>query len=146
MSHKSELIRQIAGAMESELMPLPGETMTVAEIDSRLDELDRKFQNLLIKATEEGAEGYTDNFRAIMEESAALKKRKLAIEEQRKENADANQHIARAVEKLESASSALTVWDEATIRQLVDTVKVVSADEIIVYLRGGVEIQQHIIK
>ena len=146
MSHKSELIRQIAGAMESELMPLPGETMTVAEIDSRLDALDSKFQKLLIKATEEGAEEYTESFREIMEESAALKKRKLAIEEQRKENAEANQHIARAVEKLESASSALTVWDEATIRQLVDTVKVVSADEIIVYLRGGVEIHQRIIK
>lgn len=146
MSHKSELIRQIAGAMESELMPLPGETMTVAEIDGRLDKLDSKFQKLLLKATEEGAEGYTESFRAIMEESAALKERKLAIEEQRKENAETKQHIARAVEKLESASSSLIEWDEATIRQLVDTIKVVSADEIIVYLRGGVEIQQRIIK
>ena len=31
-------------------------------------------------------------------------------------------------------------------RQLVDTVKVVSADEIIVYLRGSIEIRQNIIK
>ena len=47
---------------------------------------------------------------------------------------------------MENASAELIEWDEPTIRQLVDTVKVVSADEIIVYLRGGVEITQEILK
>ena len=47
---------------------------------------------------------------------------------------------------MENASAELTEWDEPTIRQLVDTVKVVSADEIIVYLCGGVEITQEILK
>lgn len=33
-------------------------------------------------------------------------------------------------------------WDETTIRQLVDTVKVISKDKIIVFLRGGIQIEQ----
>lgn len=146
MSHKNELIRQIAGAMEMELVPIPGETMTIAEIDHQLETLNKRFQTLLSRATEDGADIYTEQFKEIMEETSALKDRKNAIEMLRKENADASQHIAMAVAAMQNASAELTEWDEPTIRQLVDTVKVVSENEIIVYLRGGVEIKQEIIQ
>ena len=146
MSQKNELIRQISGAMEMELAPIPGETMTLAEIDHQLDALNKRFQMLLSKAAEDGSEPYTEQFKAIVEETTALKDRKRAIETLRKENAEANHHIAMAVATMQNASAELTQWDEPTIRQLVDTVKVISADEIIVYLRGGVEIRQEIIQ
>lgn len=146
MSHKNELIRQIAGAMEMELVPIPGETMTIAEIDHQLEMLNKRFQTLLSKATEDGADIYTEQFKAIMEETTALRDRKNAIEALRKENADVSQHISMAVAAMQNASAELTEWDEPTIRQLVDTVKVVSENEIIVYLRGGVEIKQEIIQ
>ena len=146
MSHKSELIRQITDAMEKEFLPIPGENMTVSEIDSRLEALDRQFQELLAKAAEDGADVYTDNFRSIMEKTTALKERRKAIETQRNENTTVNQQIQRAVSALENTSAALLEWDEPTIRQLVDTVKVISADEIIVYLQIGAEIHQNIIK
>ena len=146
MSHKNELIRQIAGAMELELAPIPGETMTITEIDHQLETLNKRFQTLLSRATEDGADIYTEQFKEIMEETSALKDRKNAIEMLRKENADASQHIAMAVAAMQNASAELTEWDEPTIRQLVDTVKVVSENEIIVYLRGGVEIRQEIIQ
>lgn len=146
MSHKAELIRMIAGDMEMGFVPIPGETMTVAEIDRQLEALNKHFQTLLSKAAEEGAETYTEQFKAIVDETTALKDRRQAIEEQRKENAEANQYIENTVKTMQAASAELTEWDEATIRQLVDTVKVISADEIIVYLRGGVEIRQDIIR
>ena len=134
------------GAMEMELAPIPGETMTLAEIDHQLDALNKRFQMLLSKAAEDGSEPYTEQFKAIVEETTALKDRKRAIETLRKENAEANHHIAMAVATMQNASAELTQWDEPTIRQLVDTVKVISADEIIVYLRGSVEIRQEIIQ
>lgn len=146
MSHKTELIRLIAGDMEISLVPIPGETMTIAEIDRQLEALNKRFQILLGKAAEEGSDTYTEQFKAIVDETAVLKDRRKAIEEQRKENAEANQYIANTVKTMQEASSELTEWDESTIRQLVDTVKVISADEIIVYLRGGVEIRQDIIR
>ena len=36
-------------------------------------------------------------------------------------------------------------WDESTIRQLVDTVKVLSANRIRIYLQGGIEIEQELV-
>ena len=146
MSKKSTLIRQISGAMELELLKLPGGSMTIAEIDSELDELNSRFQMLLAKAAEDGAENYTEQFKAIVDETTSLKEQKKVIEEQNRENADAHQYITNAMIAMENASAELIEWDEPTIRQLVDTVKVVSTDEIIVYLRGGVEITQEILK
>ena len=36
----------------------------------------------------------------------------------------------------------ISEWDEALIRQLVDTVKVNSAEKITVFLRGGIQVEQ----
>ena len=145
MSQKNELIRQITGAMEMELAPIHGEMMTLSEIDRQLEELNKHLQLLLSKATEDGAETYTEQFKAIVDDTTALKEKKKFIEAQKNKNAASNQYIARAVETMHNASAELIEWEEPTIRQLIDTVKVVSADEIIVYLRGGVEIRQEII-
>lgn len=145
MSQKKELIRQVTGAMEMELAPIPGESMTLSEIDSQLESLNQKFQTLLTKAADEGSDGYTEKFKSIMDQTAALKEKRKAIEELRKENAAASHYIAGALEVMENTSSKLTEWDESTIRQLVDTVRIVSADQITVHLRGGVEIQQNMI-
>jgi hypothetical protein len=42
-------------------------------------------------------------------------------------------------------ASPTSRWDEALIRQLVDTVKVNSAEKITVFLRGGVQVEQDMI-
>ncbi|MDE7242642.1 MAG: hypothetical protein K2O18_01520, partial [Oscillospiraceae bacterium] len=52
--------------------------------------------------------------------------------------------LDRTVGLMERTSPDLVEWDESIIRQLVDTVKVMSADTIIVYLQGGIEITQDI--
>ena len=55
-----------------------------------------------------------------------------------------NQRIMDAVQTLENASLHITEWDESAVRQLVETVKVLSKDEIAVTLKGGIEICQKI--
>lgn len=55
------------------------------------------------------------------------------------------QRIQDAAAALEGAPAEITEWNESMIRQLVDTVKVVSAEKIIVFLRGGREIEQPIV-
>ena len=145
MSRKSALIRQITSAMELELAPIPGESMSLAYIERRLEELSSQTRSLVAKAAQaEDASDYTAPLKAIMDEAAALKGKRTFIEEQRKNNSQAVRRIEDAAEALEQASTYITQWDEPLIRQLVDTVKVVSADKIIVYLRGGIEIEQEI--
>ena len=145
MSRKSALILQITSAMELELTPIPGESMSLADIERRLEELSSQTRSLVAKAAQaEDASDYTAPLRAIMDEAAALKERRAIIEEQRKNNSQAVRRIEEAADALEQASAHITQWDEPLIRQLVDTVKVVSAEKIIVYLRGGIEIEQEI--
>ena len=107
MSQKNELIRQITGAMEMELAPIHGEMMTLSEIDRQLEELNKHFQLLLSKATEDGAETYTEQFKAIVDDTTALKEKKKFIEAQKNKNAASNQYIARAVETMHNASAEL---------------------------------------
>lgn len=58
------------------------------------------------------------------------------------EQAKANQRIQDAAQTLENASPHITEWDESAVRQLVETVKVLSKDEIAITLKGGIEICQ----
>lgn len=45
---------------------------------------------------------------------------------------------------MENASPQIAEWDEFAIRQLVESVKVISKDEIMVTLKGGIEIRQRL--
>ena len=60
---------------------------------------------------------------------------------QRKEH-DSRSEVIETV--LEQVPSEITEWDERMIRQLVETVKVISKTQIIVCLKNGAEIEQTI--
>ena len=138
MSDKKVLINQIAGAMEIELLPALDSTMSVAGINARLAELEQEFQRLLAKAAGDfGDDTYTEEFRALAEEIAALKEKRKNIEAHR-EGSKVDLRIKQAVEFMEKNSAELTKWEEPTIRQIVKWV-VISAEEILVCLQGGVE-------
>ena len=146
MSQKSTLIRQITSAMEMELAPVPGESMSLADIERRLGELNDQTRELVAEsARAEDATACTAQLRAIMNEAAILKEKRVLIEEQRQSNAQAVRRIEDAAAAMAQASTHISEWDEALIRQLVDTVKVNSAEKITVFLRGGVQVEQDMI-
>ena len=143
MADKHTLVQQITDAMETEIIPLPGDTMSLADIERRLGELEQQFQTLLEKAADDPA-AYGSQFKEILDEQTILKEKRSGILANNKEQAEAHQRITDAARTLESASPHITEWDEAAIRQLVETVKVLSKDEIAVTLKGGTEICQKI--
>lgn len=146
MSRRSTLIRKITGAMEQVLAPIPGESMSLSDIESRLDELNDLTRALVAKAAHaENPSIYTVQLKEIMDEAAVLKEKRQAIEEQRKSNTQAIRRIEEAATVMEGASAEIQEWDETLIRQLVDTVKVVSAEHITVILRGGIQVEQDMI-
>ena len=46
---------------------------------------------------------------------------------------------------MEKVTAEITQWDESVIRGLVDTVKAVSAEQIVVCFRGGGQTEQSIV-
>ena len=143
MADKNRLIRQITAAMETEIIPFPGGMMSLGDIERRLRELEQQFQTLLEKATDDPA-AYGGQFKEILDEQTLLKERRSGILADNNEQAKDNQRILDAAQTLENASPHITEWDESAVRQLVETVKVLSKDEVAVTLKGGIEICQKI--
>lgn len=146
MSSKQVLIQEIIEAMELELAPIPGKSMSPAGIDRRLAELNDQTRELVAEAARaEDASAFTAQLKTVMDEVSFLKTKRTMIQEQHQKNTQAMQRIQNISVVLENIPAGIAQWDEALIRQLVDTVKVVSADQIIVFLRGGGQIEQSIV-
>lgn len=146
MEDKTRLVAAISDAIRSGLAPDATGSLTPAAIDEELTRLDQEFQELLQYAAENGGYmDYAEKFKAISERMGALREQKALILEAQQTDLAVNGRIQQAEELLNSASPEITEWDEELIRQAVETVKVLSDHEILVCLRGGVEIRQEVI-
>lgn len=146
MEDKTRLVAAISDAIRSGLAPDATGSLTPAAIDEELTRLDQEFQELLQYAAENGGYmDYAEKFKAISERMGALREQKALILEAQQADLAVNGRIQQAEELLNSASPEITEWDEELIRQAVETVKVLSDHEILVCLRGGIEIRQEVI-
>ena len=145
MSEKPVLLDRIKSAMSLELLPVRGQTMSLADIDRRLEQLDAQFQQLLAEAIDaEDKERCNAKFAEILAEQTELKTQKEHILQS---STDAERTCARLVQAeqaLEQAAPTVTEWNESTVRQLVERVTVLSANEVLVQLKGGKEIHKRL--
>ena len=143
MSDHSALAEQLRDTMEQELAPIPGESMSLGDIDRAIADLGRQFTVLLGEAADaDNADGYTARFQSISTAMAEFKRRKAIIQQLRQEQDQTNHRIQRATMALESTSNRLTDWDDSTIYQMLEKVTVLSRERIRVTLRDGLEIEQ----
>ena len=119
--------------------------MSLADIDRRLAQLDAQFQSLLEEAIDaEDKERCNVKFAEILAEQTKLKKQ---TEHILQSSTDAERTCARMVQAeqaLENATPTVTEWSEPTVRQLVERVTVLSANEVLVSLKGGKEIHERL--
>ena len=146
MRNREDMALQIAGAMELQLLSVSGQTISLADIQRRIEMLESQFNALLEQAAEQmDGQDHMVEFQSITSEIAALKEQRMRLEAQRTSNTAAIQRMSTAASLLSEAPPELTVWDETVIRQVVDTVKVVSENQIVVYLQGGAAVTQEIV-
>ena len=130
MSNKPALLDLIKNAVSLELLPVQGQTMSLADIERRLTQLDEQFQRLLAEAIDaEDKESCNTQFAGILAQSST----------------DADRVCTRmkqAEQAIESTASTITEWNENAVRQIVECVTVLSADEILVRIKGGAEFRQ----
>ena len=78
---------------------------------------------------------------AINEQMTILQARRAQLLEAQQADLAITGRLQEAESLLSGAPSEITEWDEALVRQTVETVKVLSAHEILVCLKGGMEIR-----
>ena len=143
MSDHGILTAQLTDAMEQELAPIPGESMSLGNIDRAIAELGKQFDHLLLEASGAGdAEEYAERFRAISTAMEELKRRKANIQNIRQEQEQVTRRVQAAVSVLDGLSAELTQWDDNVVYQMLEKVTVLSREMIRVTLRNGVEIEQ----
>lgn len=132
----------ITDAALEETGKLPNSAMTLGDINRRLEELEAEFNALFNQSG--SIDKNAVKFREIANEMAALKEQRERISAQLRNNKAAQEHVHTMATVLNQEDHHLTQWDEEMIRQLVHTVKVISADHIRVYLNDGTEIDQEV--
>ena len=142
---KDTIIYNLKSAMEKELAPVAGQQLSLSEIDSQLELLNTEFSKVLAKASESGDQTtYSDRFRDIMQKQTALKAQRDEIQRMLAESGKAAAHIEQCRQAAETTPSAITEWDEALIRQVVESVTVETDGGIVVALKSGASIHQEL--
>ena len=142
---KENIIYNLKSAMEKELAPAAGQQLSLSEIDNQLEQLNTEFSKVLAEASESGDQAaYSDRFREIMQKQTALKAERGEIQRMLAESGKAAAHIEQCRQAAETTPSAITEWDEALIRQVVESVMVETGSEIIVALKSGASIHQEL--
>ena len=96
---------------------------------------------MLAEASESGDQAaYSDRFREIMQKQTALKAERGEIQRMLAESGKAAAHIEQCRQAAETTPSAITEWDEALIRQVVESVMVEMDSKLAVQTKSGTEI------
>lgn len=140
MAPKDKIHGLITDSALEETCKLPNSAVTLGDINQRLEELEAEFNSLFNQSG--GIDKNTVKFREIANEMAALKEQRERISTQLRNHEAVQAHVHTMAAALDQEDHHLTEWDEEMIRQLVHTVKVISADHIRVYLNDGTEIDQ----
>ena len=146
MGPKEVLIERIWNAIRQEMAPKTDDFQTLTEIDRSLEELQSRFQALLEEVQECGGDFllYQEEFMAINEQMTTLQTRRVQLLEAQQADLAITGRLQEAESLLAGTPSEITEWDEALVRQTVETVKVLSAHEILVCLQGGMEIREKV--
>ena len=140
MDSKETICRQITEAAVEETGILPDSTMTLGEINRRLEELEAEF-NILLQQPDSAVKNAA-RFGSIANEMASLKEQREKVAARLRKDQTVQLHVHTMKAALDGMSHHMQQWDEEMVRQLVHTVKVISADHIKVFLYDGTEIDQ----
>ena len=138
---KDTIIYNLKSAMEKELAPVAGQQLSLSEIDNQLEQLNIEFSKVLAEASESGDQAvHSDRFREIMQKQTALKAKRNKIQGMLVESGKAATHIEQCRQAAESIPATITEWDEALIRQVVESVTVEMDSKLAVQTKSGTEI------
>lgn len=138
MSEKPALVRRVTENLQVVILPSRSGELTIADIDHQLETLAQEFDAVFATAATGNATDYSERFKTILTQQAELKAKRAELKQQQ-EDAELTSHMEQAEDIMEQADTAITEWDEYQIRALVESVRILSKDEVLVRLKSGIE-------
>ena len=139
MSDKPTLVWQVTENLQVVIHPSRNGELTIAEIDHQLEMLAQEFDAVFTTAAPSNSTDYIERFKVIFAQQAELKAKHAELKQQQAEDTELTSHMEQATDTLEQAGTAIIEWDEYQIRALVESVRILSKDEILVRLKSGIE-------
>ena len=139
MSEKPALVRQVTENLQVLIHPSRSGELTIADIDHQLETLAREFDATFATAAIGNAADYSERFKMILTQQTELKAKRVELERQQAEDAELNSHMEEAADIMGQAGTAITEWNERNIRDLVESVRILSKEKILVRLKSGIE-------
>lgn len=139
MSEKPALVRRVTENLQVVIRPSRSGELTIADIDHQLETLAQEFDATFATAASGNSTDYSEHFKTILTQQAELKAKRAELKQQQAEDAELTSHMKLAADTLKQAGTAITKWDEYQIRALVESVRILSKDEMLVRLKSGIE-------
>ena len=120
--------------------------MSLAAIDSRLTELREKQYHFLQLAAAVGAGStqYDEMLKQISMEFSSLVAKRTELEKAKETASCANERATQIAAELGSTEPGITEFDEIAVRQLIDSIKVMGKDKLLIRFKDGMELEQPI--
>ena len=141
---RDHLIGQVNYTLRGQTPPADGELLTREQLQRRIEEISQQTKALFDENTGQDMKQYYAQFQAFTDEIAQLRVQMQALAQQEETTSAASYRMTEIEAALHNAPAHLDAWDEDTIRQLVEQVKVVSAEKIIVYIKGGISVEHNL--
>ena len=139
MSEKPALVRRVTENLQVVIRSSRSGELTIADVDRQLETLAQEFDATFATAASGNSEDYSERFKTILAQQAELKAKRAELEQRQAEDAELISHMELAADTLEQAGTAIAEWDEYQIRALVESVRILSKDEVLVRLKSGIE-------
>ena len=139
MSDKPTLVRRVTENLQVVIRPSRSGELTIADIDHQLETLAQEFDAVFATAASGNSADYSEHFKTILTQQAELKAKRAELKQQQAEDAELTSHMKLAADTLKQADTAIMKWDEYQIRALVESVRILSKDEVLVRLKSGIE-------
>ena len=118
----------------------------ILNLEKRLKELDKARNDLITLIASGGCDEdkLDSEFAKIFNEEQSINERLKELKQKAKISADTQNKIDSAMDMIEQEKFKLEIFDNIIIRKLIECVKVLSKEELLIIFKGGVEVKAEI--
>lgn len=142
MKNRDEMLSILDDSLTAVLSEKSGNTLSPIVLRNRIQEQQKSLEDLLaIILKTDHPESYDEQMKSMSDEVASLQDA-LAKQEKKGESDEFSRKIEDMSAALRNVPFEVSEYSDNVVRQMVDTIKVMNEDKLLIIFKGGFEVQQ----